>query len=135
MPPSSDRPALHAAYREGLDPTGVVAERLAGAAAPDARGVFFSLAPQAASGALAGLGPFDPVAKPLWGLHLAIEDDIDLAGVPTTAAFASTPERSATAVPRLPAAGFLCEPAALDGARDITRFGGWRAFVAAQASA
>jgi allophanate hydrolase len=27
--------------------------------------------------------------------------------------------------------GFLCEPVALDGARDITRFGGWRAFLAA----
>ncbi|ROQ40788.1 allophanate hydrolase [Frondihabitans sp. PhB188] len=26
--------------------------------------------------------------------------------------------------------GFLCEPAALDGARDITRFGGWRTYLA-----
>jgi len=26
--------------------------------------------------------------------------------------------------------GFLCEPAALDGAVDITRFGGWRAYRA-----
>lgn len=29
--------------------------------------------------------------------------------------------------------GFLVEAAAIDGARDITHFGGWRAFVAAQA--
>ena len=29
-------------------------------------------------------------------------------------------------------AGFLCEPIALDGARDITEFGGWRAYVAAR---
>ena len=28
-------------------------------------------------------------------------------------------------------AGFLCEPIALDGAPDITRFGGWRAYRAA----
>jgi len=28
--------------------------------------------------------------------------------------------------------GFICEPYALDGARDITSFGGWRAFIAAQ---
>lgn len=28
--------------------------------------------------------------------------------------------------------GFICEPYALDGARDITGFGGWRAFIAAQ---
>jgi allophanate hydrolase len=26
--------------------------------------------------------------------------------------------------------GFLCEPAALDHARDITAFGGWRAYCA-----
>lgn len=28
-------------------------------------------------------------------------------------------------------AGFLCEPAALDGAEDITAYGGWRAYLAA----
>lgn len=28
--------------------------------------------------------------------------------------------------------GFICEPYALEGARDITAFGGWRAFIAAQ---
>lgn len=28
--------------------------------------------------------------------------------------------------------GFICEPAALQGARDITNFGGWRAFIASQ---
>lgn len=28
--------------------------------------------------------------------------------------------------------GFICEPYALDGARDITGFGGWRAFIACQ---
>jgi allophanate hydrolase len=27
--------------------------------------------------------------------------------------------------------GFLCEPAALDGAEEITAFGGWRAYRAA----
>lgn len=31
--------------------------------------------------------------------------------------------------------GFLCETIATQGARDVTSFGGWRAFVAAQASA
>ena len=31
--------------------------------------------------------------------------------------------------------GFICEPHALLGARDITEFGGWRAFVAAAAGA
>jgi allophanate hydrolase len=27
--------------------------------------------------------------------------------------------------------GFLCEPAALDGAQDTTGFGGWRAYLEA----
>ena len=31
--------------------------------------------------------------------------------------------------------GFLCEAIATDGARDVTSFGGWRNYVAAQASA
>ncbi len=26
--------------------------------------------------------------------------------------------------------GFVCEPVGLDGAEDITRFGGWRAYLA-----
>jgi allophanate hydrolase len=30
--------------------------------------------------------------------------------------------------------GFICEPYALDGARDITEYGGWRAFLAASAA-
>lgn len=29
-------------------------------------------------------------------------------------------------------AGFICEPVALEGARDITAYGGWRAYLAAQ---
>jgi len=29
--------------------------------------------------------------------------------------------------------GFVAEPRALDGAQDITRFGGWRAFIAERA--
>jgi allophanate hydrolase len=31
--------------------------------------------------------------------------------------------------------GFLCEPIALEGATDITQFGGWRAYLASQRNA
>jgi allophanate hydrolase len=31
--------------------------------------------------------------------------------------------------------GFICEPAALKGARDITEFGGWRAYMQVMAAA
>ena len=49
-------------------------------------------------------------AAPLWGIPFAIKDNIDLAGVPTTAAcpaYAYMPERSATPVERLLDAGAI----------------------------
>lgn len=52
----------------------------------------------------------DPMALPLYGIPFAIKDNIDLAGVPTTAAcpdFAYTPERSATVVQQLIDAGAI----------------------------
>lgn len=56
----------------------------------------------------AALGPRD--GRPLWGVPFAVKDNIDVAGVPTTAAcpaFAFTPERDATVVARLRAAGAI----------------------------
>ncbi len=56
----------------------------------------------------AGLGPRD--GRPLWGVPFAVKDNIDVAGVPTTAAcpaFAFTPERDAAVVARLRAAGAI----------------------------
>ena len=52
----------------------------------------------------------DPATLPLYGIPFAVKDNIDLAGVPTTAAcpdFAFTPECSATAVQRLVDAGAI----------------------------
>jgi allophanate hydrolase len=52
----------------------------------------------------------DPLQLPLYGIPFAIKDNIDLAGVPTTAAcpeFAYIPERSATVVQRLIDAGAI----------------------------
>ena len=51
-----------------------------------------------------------PEGLPLWGIPFAIKDNIDLAGVPTTAAcpdYAYTPERSAFVVQRLLDAGAI----------------------------
>ncbi|WP_348765688.1 allophanate hydrolase [uncultured Salinisphaera sp.] len=51
-----------------------------------------------------------PSALPLYGVPFAVKDNIDVAGLPTTAAcpaFAYTPERSAAAVERLQAAGAI----------------------------
>jgi allophanate hydrolase len=52
----------------------------------------------------------DPASLPLYGIPFAIKDNIDLAGVPTTAgcpAFAYTPHKSAAVVERLIAAGAI----------------------------
>ncbi len=57
---------------------------------------------------LAALKDKDINDHPLWGIPFAIKDNIDLAGIPTTAAcveFAFTPETSATVVQNLLAAG------------------------------
>ncbi len=110
MPPSLDRATLHAAYGEGLDPGEIVAACLMAAGSARHEGTFISLAEAEAKRYLAELGPFDPVSKPLWGLPFAIKDNIDLAGLPTTAAcreFAYEPQESATAVARLLAAGAI----------------------------
>ncbi|WP_028550237.1 allophanate hydrolase [Paenibacillus sp. UNC451MF] len=52
----------------------------------------------------------NPEEYPLWGIPFAIKDNIDMAGVPTTAgcdAYAYTPERHATIVERLIDAGAI----------------------------
>lgn len=59
---------------------------------------------------LEALDDQDPASLPLFGVPFAIKDNIDLAGIPTTAAcpdFSYTPERSATVVERLIAAGAI----------------------------
>ena len=76
----------------------------------DDPGIFIATTEAAAARALEALGPFDPDRKPLWGLPFAIKDNIDLEDVPTTGGcpeFAFTPQRSATVVSRLMAAGAI----------------------------
>ncbi|MCD9026519.1 allophanate hydrolase [Cohnella silvisoli] len=56
------------------------------------------------------LAALDPNQTPLWGIPFAIKDNIDLAGVPTTAAcpeYAYTPSEHAVVVARLIAAGAI----------------------------
>jgi len=59
---------------------------------------------------ISALGPFDLSRKPLWGVPFAIKDNIDAAGLPTTAAcpdYAYVPERDAFVVDLLRRAGAI----------------------------
>ncbi|WP_296810085.1 allophanate hydrolase [Thiocapsa sp.] len=103
---------LRAAYREGLLTPATLVEQIRARIAEHAEDNIWihvlsdaELAPY-----LARLSETDPETLPLFGIPFAIKDNIDLAGVPTTAALpelAWTPERSATVVERLIAAGAL----------------------------
>src|SRR5262249_44688189 len=99
-------PGLRAAYRSGaLTPVGLVDELGPALAASDALHVWISRVPFEELRAAAGLAE-----GPLWGIPFAVKDNIDVAGVPTTAgcpAFARVPSRSAAVVERLQAAGAL----------------------------
>lgn len=102
--------ALRDAYAAGTTPREVMAEMLARLADIGDPGIFIHLAPDADLLASAdALGPFDP-DLPLWGMPFAIKDNIDVAGMPTTAAcpaFAYTPQADAFVVAQLRAAGAL----------------------------
>jgi allophanate hydrolase len=111
--------ALRDAYLRGdLTPAGLVeqvvaelAAGAAGAAAQQARGVWITtVTPEALRTRAAELRHLDPRDLPLYGIPFAVKDNIDVAGLPTTAAcpaFAYTPRRSAPVVDRLLAAGAI----------------------------
>jgi allophanate hydrolase len=107
----TDLAARYAARPEAV--LDVVEEVIARLAACDDPAIFISMvAPddlRAAARALLERAP-DPAALPLWGVPFAVKDNIDVEGLVTTAAcpaFAFTPERDATVVARLRAAGAL----------------------------
>ena len=103
--------ALRQGYAAGLDPARVVAQTYRRIAAAGDPGIFISLLPETqAIAAARALGACDPQAAPLWGVPFAIKDNIDFAGLPTTAAcpaYAYRPGASAAAVARLVAAGAI----------------------------
>ena len=108
---SLDLQSLRRAYAEGANPRDVLQACLEKLARLDDPGIFISVSDAASlDRAVGALGPFDLIAKPLWGVPFAVKDNIDIAGVPTTAAcpdFAFKPIRSATVVERLVAAGAI----------------------------
>jgi allophanate hydrolase len=109
---SLDFATLAQAYESGeIMPEQVVRAVYQRIAARGRDNVWIALLPEDAAVAMArALGPRPDPRKQLWGLPFAIKDNIDVAGVPTTAAcpaFAYTPAASATAVARLIEAGAI----------------------------
>jgi allophanate hydrolase len=100
-----------AAHRAGtLTPEQTVARCYAQLRAHDDPAIFISLKPEAAALAEARALPKGGADLPLYGVPVAVKDNIDVAGLPTTAgcpAFAYDAHRDATAVARLRAAGCI----------------------------
>ena len=109
--PAFDIASLHAYYATGGNLDAVIDRIYARIAEVGDPGIFLHLAdPAALKAEAATLGAFDPVAKPLWGVPFAVKDNIDVAGMPTTAAcpdYAHVPTVDATVVALLKAAGAL----------------------------
>ena len=100
------------AHRTGTaTPADTVARSYARIRAHDDPAVFISLRDEAAAIAEAkALMAAGPEGRPLYGIPVAIKDNIDAEGMPTTAAcpaFAYKPARDATAVARLRRAGAI----------------------------
>ena len=102
---------LRQGYLSGeLDPRTVIGESLAAARADRHHGWIHVLSDEEVEAWLARLDQTSPQSLPLYGTPFAIKDNIDLAGVPTTAAcpaYRYTPERSAFVVQALLEAGAI----------------------------
>ena len=103
--------SLHTAYASGTNPSEMIAIVQGRITESNDPGIFIHLASeQELLSQVEKLGAFDPIAKPLWGIPFAVKDNIDVAGMPTTAAcpaFAYTPVADASVVARLKAAGAI----------------------------
>ena len=102
---------LISAYRQGATPTQVLESVLRRIDDAADRGVWITrLSRDQVMQYVKALEGKSPESLPLYGVPFAIKDNIDLAGVPTTAgcpAYAFTPERSATVVQKLIDAGAI----------------------------
>ncbi|MGM0571966.1 allophanate hydrolase [Marinobacter sp.] len=107
-----DIPALLQAYRSGdLTPAAVLSQSLERAAEYSDRNLWIHLASeQELAPYLERLAGASPDELPLYGIPFAVKDNIDVAGMPTTAAcetFRYQPERHAAVVKRLVEAGAI----------------------------
>ncbi len=112
LPETFSIASLRALYQSGSETPQSVLRQIAQRIARDADNPVWihALSENELAPYLAALAHKNFEASPLWGIPFAIKDNIDLAGIPTTAAcpaFAYTPEKSATVVEKLVAAGAI----------------------------
>ncbi|MDB4973338.1 MAG: Allophanate hydrolase [Myxococcaceae bacterium] len=108
-----DIASLHTAYASGeLTPTTLIEQLYARMEQEAAPAVWITrVDKQAALARASELGSYSPAALPLYGIPFAVKDNVDVAGLPTTAAcpvYAYLPEASASAVQSLLDAGAIC---------------------------
>ncbi|MBO0660980.1 allophanate hydrolase [Jiella sp. MQZ9-1] len=113
LPTILDFASLRALYAAGISPADVMEAVTARMETGDPA-AFIARVPletlRAAAEALMARAP-DPASLPLWGLPFAVKDNIDVAGLATTAGcpdYAYQPAANATVVERLIAAGAIC---------------------------
>lgn len=103
--------AVQQAYAGGATPLDVIEEVIARSKAAGDPAIFILPTPEADLRQQAlDLMAQGPQGKPLYGVPFAVKDNIDVAGLPTTAgcpAYAYRPEKDAVAVARLRAAGAI----------------------------
>lgn len=110
LPPMMTIAALGLAYENGLSPLDMVEEVIRRRDALGDRAVFITETPPEALRDAARAVMAGPRDLPLWGIPFAVKDNIDVAGLPTTAAcpaFAFHPQSDATLIARLRAAGAI----------------------------
>lgn len=110
LPPMLTLDALRAAYAAGATPLDVIEEVIRRRAALADPAVFITRTPDEDLRAAARAVMEGPRDLPLWGVPFAAKDNIDVAGLPTTAAcpaYGYGPETDATVIARLRAAGAI----------------------------
>ncbi|MBX4958327.1 allophanate hydrolase [Rhizobium lentis] len=113
LPTILDLTSLRADYEAGKSPLDIVEVVIARRTASTDPAIFITPTPddmlRAEALALMQRAPA-PNSLPLWGIPFAVKDNIDVAGLPTTAAcpaFSYQPEKDSTVVARLRAAGAI----------------------------
>ncbi|MBX5225012.1 allophanate hydrolase [Rhizobium sp. NLR9b] len=113
LPTILDLTSLRAAYEAGKSPLDIIEIVIARRNDATDPAIFITPTPdealRAEARALMERAP-EPNSLPLWGIPFAVKDNIDVTGLPTTAAcpaFSYQPETNATVVARLRAAGAI----------------------------